>query len=196
MFGNVLWQKRFLVLCVFGAVLVITLAGMPFLFVVNAQQNRMTLPAVKVLIITMFPPERNEWLSHGTWKLVATPLGSIGSDDGAVYCRVSVGNCDGVYLTMTGPEKVNAAMSMMALLSDPDLSFKGAYFLTTGTASTSPSSAGTLGFVAWANWIVDRDQGTHVLPEMAPDYPSGYQAPNTSFADTTADFHLNSALVQ
>ncbi len=194
MFSKLSWQKR--LPCLFGAVLASTLALMPLLFVVHAQAKRNTLPPVKVLIITMFPPERNEWLSHGTWKIVATPIGTINTDDGAVYCHIINGNCNGVYLTMTGPEKVNAATSMMAILSDPDLSFKGAYFLTTGTASTAPSSAGTLGFVAWANWIVDRDQGTHVLAETAPDYPSGYQPPNTSFADNTADFHLNTALVQ
>lgn len=196
MLSKLSWQKCMLFPCLLGTVLAITFALLPLLFVVHAHAKRDPLPPVKVLIITMFPPERNEWLSHGVWKIVATPIGTINTDDDAVYCHLINSNCTGVYLTMTGPEKVNAAISMTALLSDPRFSFKGAYFLTTGTASTSPSSAGTLGFVAWANWIVDRDQGTHVLPETAPDDPSGYQPPNTSFADTTATFHLNTALVQ
>jgi purine nucleoside permease len=196
MFSTLSWQKRVIALCLLGAVLTITLAFTPLLNAVHAQAKSDALPPVKVLIITMFPPERDEWLSHGTWKVVSTPIGSIDTNDGAVYCHIIDGKCNGVYLTMTGPEKVNASTSMMAVLRDPDLSFKGAYFLTTGTASTSPSSEGTLGFVAWANWVIDRDQGTHVIPETAPDYPSGYQPPNTSFPDNTADFQLNRTLVQ
>lgn len=196
MLSTVLWLKRSLLLGLMGAVLPILFVHIPIPSIVHAQPDGNTLPAVKVLIITMFPPERNEWLSHGAWKAVVSPPGTIATDDGAVYCQIANDICNGIYLTMTGPEKINAAISMAAILSSSDLSFKGAYFLTTGTASTPPSSAGTLGFVAWASWIVDRDQGTHILPETAPDYPSGYQPPNTSYADNSADFHLNTALVQ
>jgi len=159
---------------------------------------------VKVLIITMFPPERDAWLNTpgAKWKEVSKPIGSIGPTSGdknaygVVYCMISNGGCNGIYLTMTGLDKVNAATSMMAVLRDPHLSFKGTYFLTTGTASTSPYSKGTLGFVAWAHWIADRDQGTHVIPSTAPDYPFGYQPPKTDdYADVTAKFQLNTDLV-
>lgn len=192
---RVVWRGRLIYSCLLGTILALPFLGLPLPFDVHAQPDRFPLK-VKVLIITMFPPERSEWLSHGSWKVVVTPTGTIGSDDGAVYCQLLHNVCNGIYLTMTGPEKVNAAISMLAILSSPFLSFKGAYFLTTGTASTAPSSAGTLGFVALANWIVDRDQGMHVIPETAPDYPSGYQPPNTSYADSTAVFHLNPTLVQ
>ncbi len=198
MFSKLLWWKRLALPCVcLGTSLILLLASLPSLNVAHAQTRQMNAPfPIGVLIITMFPPERDEWLSHGTWQVVSQPIGSLDTTDGAVYCQISNSSCNGVYLTMTGTDKVNAATSMMAVLRDPTLSFKGTYFLTTGTASTSPSSAGTLGFVAWAHWIVDRDQGTHVIPSTAPDYPFGYQPPNTSFPDNTADFQLNTKLIQ
>ncbi|MFD0856097.1 purine nucleoside permease, partial [Actinomadura adrarensis] len=48
-----------------------------------------------------------------------------------------------------------------------------AYFITAGIAGTSPDT-GTLGFAAWARWLVDFDLGHHVLPEEAPEIPHGY----------------------
>jgi purine nucleoside permease len=203
MLSKLMGRKHLIVLSLLGMVLIGMLSLTPLLNSVHAQANNShaqvgmnALPPVKVLIITMFPPETQAWLGQGTWKLVSKSIGSIDSDDGAVYCQISEGNCSGVYLTRTGLDKVNAATSMMAVLRDPHLSFKNAYFLTTGTAATPPYSEGTPGFVAWANWVIDRDQGTHVIPDTAPDYPLGYQPPNTSFPDNTADFHLNAALVQ
>jgi purine nucleoside permease len=190
-------RKRLIVPYLLGMALIGMVSLTPLLNNANAQASSSNaLPPVKVLVITMFPPETQEWLSQGTWKLVSRSIGSIDSDDGAVYCQISSNNCNGIYLTRTGLDKVNAAISLMAVLRDPRLSFKNAYFITTGTAATPPYSEGTPGFVAWANWVIDRDQGTHVIPETAPDYPLGYQPPNTAFPDNTANFQLNTELVQ
>jgi purine nucleoside permease len=194
MFHNSLCWKRLTFLCAYlGASLTILLAAMP-LSTAYAQAGDHAIFQVKVLLITMFPPERDAWLKKPgtTWMQVSPPFGPTGDQDGAVYCMVSNGSCNGIYLTMTGTEKVNAASSMIAVLNNPNFSFKGAYFLTTGTAATSPYSKGTLGFVALAHWVADRDQGTHVIPTFG--YPFGYKPP-TIFPDETAKFQLNADLV-
>lgn len=198
MLNKLLRWKRLTFLCAYlGAGLTILLASLPLNTVYALAQADAPFP-VKVLIITMFPPERNAWLNKWTaehYKEVSKPIGPKDDADGAVYCHTEIPNgpcSDGVYLTMTGPEKVNAATSMMAVLDNPNFSFKGAYFLTTGTAATSPYSKGTLGFVALAHWIADRDQGTHVIPTKG--YPKGYQPP-TIYPDETARFQLNTDLV-
>jgi len=201
MFSKLLRWKRLTFLCAYlGTGLAILLASMP-LSTVHAQAGTGARFRVKVLIITMFYRERDEWLDNpgqlipgAKWEKVSEPIGPIGDEDAAVYCLMSNGSCNGIYLTMTGTEKVNAATSMMAVLNNPNFSFKGAYFLTTGTASTSPYSKGTLGFVAWAHWVADRDQGIHVIPTKG--YPKGYAPPNTTYADNTADFELNEVLVK
>ncbi len=198
MLNKLLRWKRLIFLCAYlGAGLTVLLASLPLNTVYALAQADAPFP-VKVLIITMFPPERNAWLKKWTaehYKEVSKPIGPKDDEDGAVYCHTEIPNgpcSDGVYLTMTGPEKVNAAASMMAVLDNPNFSFKGAYFLTTGTAATSPYSKGTLGFVALAHWIADRDQGTHVIPTKG--YPKGYQPP-TIYPDETARFQLNTDLV-
>ena len=82
---------------------------------------------------------------------------------------------------------------MTAILADHRLSFKNAYFMTAGIAGTSPS-AGTLGFAAWARYVVDWDLGHHLVPRTAPDLPFGF-AP-LSPADYAEVFHLNARLAQ
>lgn len=141
---------------------------------------------VKVFIITMFSREAKPWLDHEQWVLTFKVPGA----DNEVHCTV-----DGMCLTITGVDKVNAAASMMAILNDPQFSFQHSFFLTTGTASTAPSR-GTLGFAAWANWITDWDQGFHQLPENVAKNPYGYIPPSTTYPDSTAVFHLNESLVK
>jgi purine nucleoside permease len=141
---------------------------------------------IKVFIITMFSLEAKPWLDNIQWPLTYTVPGA----DNVVHCSF-----EGICLTITGADKVNAATSMTAILSSPDFLFNGTYFLTAGTASTPPNT-GTLGFTAWANWVVDWDQGEHLLPATIPGVPYGYIAPNTTYPDSTSVFHLNEHLAQ
>jgi Purine nucleoside permease len=147
--------------------------------------------AVKVLIITMFNVESDAWLSNENFDCsVPKPVGA----DRDVYCETTTSIC----LTIIGVDKVNATASMMALLRDTkEFTFdaQSSYFMTTGTASTSPST-GTLGFAAWARWVVDWDQGFHLLPATVPGVPFGYIPPRTSFPDETSVFQLNAGLAQ
>lgn len=73
-------------------------------------------------------------------------------------------------------------------------SIRKTYFLTAGTASTSPAR-GTLGLAAWARWVVDWDQGFHLNSTDVPTNPYGYIPPATTYPDSTAVFHLNEKLV-
>jgi purine nucleoside permease len=97
-----LWgRKRLIVPYLLGMALISMVSLTPLLNSANAQAGSSnTLPQVKVLIITMFPPETQAWLSKGTWKLVSRPIGAIDADDAAVYCQISESRCNGIYLTI------------------------------------------------------------------------------------------------
>lgn len=137
---------------------------------------------VKTLVFTMFDSETQPWLSQESLPFDF----SVPNAFSHVRCSV-----DGLCVTTTGEGKVNAAASAMAILRDPQFSFQHSYFLTAGIAGTSPT-AGTLGFAAWARWVVDWDLGNHLDPSAVPN-PYGY-IPNTSTG--TAVFHLNETLTQ
>lgn len=146
---------------------------------------------VKVFIITMFAAEAVQWQNNEHFTLVFNVPGA----DNPVQCNVQ-----GLCLTITGVDKSNAAASMSAILPDKRFNFQNTYFITAGTASTPPlprlpgQEEGTLGFTAWADWIVDWDQGFHQLPGQVSD-PFGYIPPGTNFPDETSVYHLNPNLV-
>ncbi|GCE21754.1 purine nucleoside permease [Dictyobacter kobayashii] len=142
---------------------------------------------VKVFIINMFALEAQQWLAHENLTMVYSVPGA----DNPVFC-----NKQGLCQTITGVDKSNAAASMSAILADTQqFDFQNTYFITAGTASASPYRGGTLGFTAWADWIVDWDQGYHLLPTDLPGNPYGYIPPKTTFRDSTAVFQLNQNLV-
>ena len=138
--------------------LIVVFSSFSWLYPAHAQNHAKGPVQVKVFIITMFSLEAQQWLAHGQWPLTLTVPGA----DNVVQC----GN-NGTCLTITGADKVNAAASMTAILSYPGLSFARTYFLTAGTASTPPTN-GTPGFTAWANWVVDWDQGEHLCQGLCP----------------------------
>lgn len=136
---------------------------------------------VKVLVLTMFEGETQPWLQQEKLPLDFKVPGAY-SD---VHC-----NNDGLCVTTLGEAKANATASLTAILLNQQFSFQHSYFLSAGIAGTSPST-GTLGFAAWARWIVDWDQGSHLIPDTVPDASYGY-LPNTS--STNAVYHLNEKL--
>lgn len=136
---------------------------------------------VKVLVLTMFDFETQPWLEKEKWPLDFKVSGAF-SD---VYCQRN-----GLCVTTTGMAKANAASSLMAIIQNPKFSFQNTYFLTAGIAGTSPET-GTLGFAAWARWVVDWDLGNHLVPSTYTENPYGW-IPNTSTG--TAVFHLNENL--
>ncbi|BCL84249.1 lipoprotein [Ktedonobacteria bacterium brp13] len=137
--------------------------------------------AVKVLVITMFSSETQPWLAHESLPLDYKSTGAY-SD---MHC-----NSNGLCVTTIGEDKVNAAASMMAILRDPQFSFQNSYFMTAGIGGASPSTT-TLGSAAWARWVVDWDQGHHLLTTTAPGVPYGYMLDTRA---GTGVFHLNETL--
>jgi purine nucleoside permease len=130
----------------------------------------------------MFPLESAPWLAHEQLP-ITTRVSTVAEP---LRCTDK-----GLCVATIGEGKANAAASMSAILDDPALDFRDAYFLTAGIAGASPS-VGTLGFAAWARWVVDWDLGHHVTPASAPDVPHGY----LPFEDQHSNlFRLNEALV-
>ncbi|MCM6777342.1 purine nucleoside permease [Nocardia sp. CDC159] len=119
---------------------------------------------VKAMVITMFDPEAEPWVKQRQWSH-EIPVPGVRRP---VRC-----NDSGLCMMVTDMGKTNAALSTSAVLASPRLDFDNAYFITAGIAGTPPE-AGTLGFAAWARWVVDVDLGHHVLPQDDPGVPDGY----------------------
>jgi purine nucleoside permease len=132
---------------------------------------------VRMLVITMFAAETAPWLQH---EALPVKMHVQGLDTPVLCAR------DGLCVATIGEGKSNAVASMSALLDDHELDFSTAYFLTAGIAGASPRT-GTLGFAAWARWIVDWDLGHHV--ESAPHGYLPYDDQHTNA------FRLNDKLV-
>ncbi|MDT0306277.1 purine nucleoside permease [Streptomyces sp. DSM 44917] len=136
---------------------------------------------VEVLVITMFQAETAPWLQNESLPLSVEVPGAYSP----VRC-----NRQGLCVLTTGMGKSNTAATMTAVLQSSRFDFDDAYFLSAGIAGTPPSQ-GTLGFAAWARWVVDYDLGHHLLTEEAPDIPHGYQ----EMGAESAVFRLNDRLV-
>lgn len=119
---------------------------------------------VRVLVITMILGETAPWLDHEVLPLHIEVPGAFAP----LRC-----NRAGLCVATVGVGKANAGTSVTAILDSPRLDLRRAYFLTAGIAGTPPD-AGTLGFAAWARWVVDWDLGHHLLPHTAPQVPHGY----------------------
>src|SRR5205823_6375127 len=117
--------------------------------------------AVKAMVITMFDPEAKPWVEKQKWTH-EIPVSGVRTP---VRC-----NDSGLCMMVTDEGKVNAALSTSAMLASPKLNLDKAYFITAGIAGTPPD-AGTLGFAAWARWVVDADLGHHILPQDDPSVP-------------------------
>ncbi|MBY8863625.1 purine nucleoside permease [Nocardia sp. CA2R105] len=140
---------------------------------------------VRAMVVTMFDPEAKPWVDRQRWTHeIALP--GIRTP---VRC-----NDSGLCMMVTGEGKVNAALSVSTMLASPKLNLDKAYFITAGIGGTPPT-AGTLGFAAWANWVVDVDLGHHILPQDDPAAPNGYLSLGDSDKPVTQAYQLNGVLV-
>ncbi|SCV73346.1 BQ2448_7272 [Microbotryum intermedium] len=111
----------------------------------NGKQN---LLAPKVMIVSMFAPERAVWIKpmklvHNVSVVGFSPLFPY------VACNSEYDVC----IMTTGEAEINAAASMMALALSPLFCLKKTYFLIAGIAGVNPY-AGTLGSAAFARFAV------------------------------------------
>ncbi len=113
---------------------------------------------VRVLVLTMFDGETAPWLATESLPILVSVPGAYAP----LHCAGS-----GLCVATIGEGKSNAASSVTAILDSSQLDLHRSYFLTAGIAGIPPS-VGTLGFAAWARWLIDWDLGHHLLPGNAP----------------------------
>jgi purine nucleoside permease len=153
--------------------------------------------APKVMLITMFGPEAQNWLDKlGPWRDIKVP--GLSPDYPAVHC-----NRQEVCVMTTGMGHTNAAASTMALAFSSRFDLTHTYFLIAGIAGINPE-VGTLGSVGWARYLVDFGIQWEIdAREIPADWPSGYLGINTKSPSEkppldyrTEVFQLNEALLQ
>jgi purine nucleoside permease len=85
-----------------------------------------------------------------------------------LFCDRSGAEC----LIITGMGKANAAVSMLVAGTAPALDLRRTFVVLAGIAGTSPS-AGSVGSVAWARWVVDGGIANEIDPRE-PGAPHGF----------------------
>ena len=104
--------------------------------------------APKVLVITMFEPEREAWLS----KMPLTRNITVGGLS-PLYPHVSCDHDAEVCLITTGEGEINAASTVSALMSSLRFDLRSTYILVNGIAGVNPDVA-TMGSVGFARFAV------------------------------------------
>jgi purine nucleoside permease len=124
--------------------------------------------APRVMIVTMFAPERKVWIDRlGPWHEVRVP--GLPKDYPTVSCNRSA-----VCVVTLGMGHANAAASTMALLMSRVFDLTRTYFLVAGIAGIDPGH-GTVGTAAWARYLVDFGLQWEIdAREIPPDWESGY----------------------
>ena len=110
-----------------------------------------------------------------------------------------------ILAVVTGSGAINAAASITALGLDPRFDLSRAYWLVAGIAGVNANVA-SVGSVAWAEWVVDRDLLHEIdAREIPPDWSTGlvplsrsrpFQAPPPAPGIFSPNvYHLHGALV-
>ncbi len=128
---------------------------------------------IKVVVIAMFevgadtgdvPGEYQYWVEREHLDtLMPFPEG---------YHDLRVNTKTGVLGLLTGVGSARTAASVMALGTDPRFDLTHAYFLVAGIAGIDPA-AGSLGSVAWSDYVVDGDMAHEI---DAREIPNGTEA--------------------
>lgn len=149
----------------------------------------------KVMLITMFAPEAQNWIDRlGLTQEVKVP--GLSAEYPAVRC-----NTQQVCLMVTGMGQTNAAASTLALSLSSQFDLRKTYFVVAGIAGINPHQ-GTIGTAAWAHYLVEFGTQWELDSRDAPkDWPTGYIGINTKGPNEkppldykTEVFELNPAL--
>jgi purine nucleoside permease len=180
--------------CIIGCSLI---GGFPVDWSSPTYADATTPRPVKVLIISMFGPEGDPWVTHlGLTQDVAVP--GLSPDYPSVHC-----NADDVCQVTTGMGHTNVAASISALVLSDLFDLRSTYFLIAGIAGIDPTQ-GTLGSAAWARYLVDYGIAWELdSREKGADWPTGYLGINTMSPAQkppldyrTEVFQLDEALLQ
>ncbi len=128
----------------------------------------------KVVLISMFAPEAQNWIERLELKHKVRVPGLAGE-----YPDISCSNDRQVCLLTTGMGQTNAAASTLALALSPQFDLRKSYFLIAGIAGINPHQ-GTIGTAAWAHYLVEFGTQWELDSRDAPkEWPTGYLGINT-----------------
>ena len=153
--------------------------------------------APKVLVITMFKGEADNWLKNEKLdqKLAIPGLSKA-------FPEISC-NDKGLCLVTTSMGYANAASSISALVHSDALDLSTTYFLIAGIAGVDPAQ-GTIGSAHWARYAIDGGLQWEIDGRATPEgWPGGYfgiftkkPGDKPKLAYGTEVFHLNEALTE
>ena len=127
----------------------------------------------KVMLITMFGPEAQNWISH-LHLTRKVPVPGLSAEYPDVLC-----NTEAVCLMTTGMGQTNATASTLALSLSSQFDLRKTYFLVAGIAGINPHY-GTLGTPAWAHYLVEFGTQWELDSRDVPkEWPTGYLGINT-----------------
>jgi purine nucleoside permease len=156
-----------------------------------------TRPRPKVMIISLFAPEAQPWLTN--LKIDTTiKVPGLSADFPDVSC-----SGDDICVMTTNMGHTNAAASTMALIFGRQFDLSETYFLVAGIAGIDPNM-GTLGSAAWARYLVDFGLQNEIDARERPvSWSTGYlgihakdPAAKPKLDYKTEVFQLNEALLQ
>lgn len=129
--------------------------------------------APKVMLITMFAPEAQNWIDR--LKLTQEiKVPGLSAEYPAVRC-----NAQQVCLMVTGMGQTNAAASTLALGLSSEFDLRKTYFVVAGIAGINPHH-GTIGTAAWAHYLVEFGTQWEIDSRDVPkSWPTGYIGINT-----------------
>jgi purine nucleoside permease len=155
------------------------------------------LPKPKVMIVSLFEPEAEPWLTNlKIDRKIRIP--GLSPDFPQISC-----SGEDVCVMTTGMAHTNAAASMMALLFSRQLDLSKTYFILAGIAGIDPGM-GTLGSPAWARYLVDFGLQNEIdAREMPLGWSTGYlgihahdPSAKPALAYKTEVFQLNEGFLQ
>ena len=115
---------------------------------------------IRMLILAKFEPEGLDGALAGEARPYYDAYCRGGESYTVPGCASPLYVKDGVALIVTGMGKINAAITLTALLLDPRFDFSGAYFLSTGCAGSAAGST-VMGDVVLVTATADYDLGHH-----------------------------------
>ena len=174
----------------FNATAALMVAATCTLFFNQASIAQPTQRPLKVVIISMFPPEAAPWISP--LKLVEEiKVPGLPVESAAIKC-----NADDVCVMIAGMGHANVAASTTALTLDPRFDLKKTYFLIAGIAGIDPAR-GTTGTATWAHYLVDIGIAHEIdAREMPRRWQTGYIGLHTKGPGEKPKFEYQTEVAQ
>ncbi|BGP57650.1 hypothetical protein JCM8202v2_005294 [Rhodotorula sphaerocarpa] len=135
----------------------------------NALSARDLVVKPKVMIISMFTPERDVWLEPLQLKYDYPLIGGS-----PLFPNISCEAKRDICIVTTGEAEINAAATITALTLARDFDLTKTYFLIAGIAGVNPH-VGTLGSAVWARFSVQSGLAYELdARQMPSNWSTGY----------------------